>query len=357
MESTQQKVDRLQAELDALNAQSPRNDSAINQTAIALDEAKRELEQEQAAQVRIQDATEKAAYLVDNIDIEGLTMRDLTVGEKEYQVLRIAVQNQFINQTEEFSQQIAEIQAAENDQQARLKQQLADLQAKFDEDTKQVNADQETIATLRAQLAQEQREKEDYIGKLKNATDEIDRLNSQVDDLRKEIAVGARNAYKVTDVEQTQQLKQLADQIKASRIHVYDVEPDSTINPRNYTATRADNGQPVTYNWTQAKNYIEIKDPNEVEQFRQQFANQNVVPDISLAEPVQDSLVPEVPLPTLPSVIAPEANVPTEVQLAIPAPTDGGQGEVTREEFEALKKRVVELETVCNVNESSQAVA
>lgn len=54
METAQQKVERLQLELDALNAQSPRNETAINQTLAALAEAKEKLENEQAALVKIQ---------------------------------------------------------------------------------------------------------------------------------------------------------------------------------------------------------------------------------------------------------------------------------------------------------------
>lgn len=305
-----------------------------------MDEEQTKQQQEAAQQVRIEQATAQAAYFLDNLVIEGLTMRELCVDEPQYQMLRIAVQNKLINLAEDHIKNIGEVQADENAQRVVIQAQLDAAQKKIEDNDREAFEDHETIRQLRADLHQAQLEVTDTQSKLKNAGDEIERLNSQVDDLRKEIAVGARNAYKVTDVEQTQQLKQLADQIKAARIHVYDVEPDNVINPKNYTASRADNGEQVTYNWTQAKNYIEIKDPNEVEQFRQQFANQNVVPDISLAEPIQDSLT-EVPLPTIPSVTAPEVDVPAEVQLVVSAPTDGGQGGQTVEErLNALEAHV-----------------
>lgn len=342
MESTQQKVERLQAELDSLNAQSPRNEAAVNQTANALDEAKKELEQEMATMVRIQDATEQAAFFLDNLEFDGLTMRDLTVGETEYQLLRIAVQTQIINQAEEFSKQIAQIQVEENTQQARLRQQFDELQAKYNEDTKQVNTDRETIATLQAQLDQSQRETADYIGKLKNATDEITRLESQVDDLRKEIAVGARNAYKVTDVEQAQQIKQLTDQIKASKIKVTDmVFKDYT--HINYTATLMQDlpsegkkfGDQIEFPSIFKSKYVEVT-AAEAEQFRAERAsNQEVVSDSALGNEATANVTPEGDFPEVP--IATALDVPGEVSVAVPTPELGGQGFSFEERLAALE--------------------
>lgn len=361
METNQQKVDRLQAELDALLGQSPRNESAVAQTASALDEAKRELEQEQAAMVRIQGATEQAAYFLDNLVIEGLTMRELCVDEPQYQMLRIAVQNQIISMAEDFSKQVSDVQAEDNIQIAQLKQQLNEAQAKIEENSQEAYEDSETIKQLREDLHQAKLEVADYQKKLKNATDEIDRLNSQVDDLRKEIAVGARNAYKVTDVDQAQQLKQLAEQIKASRIPVYDVKA-LDYNRSNFSAINANTGEPFTYNWTAAKNYVEITDPNEVEQFRQKFANKDAVQDSTLAESVQNGVTQEATFPEVPRAEAP--GLPTEPVQVDPGQSSGEvpaaqDGVVTRAEFEALKLRVVELEKVCNINEDTdnQAVA
>lgn len=290
-----------------------------------------------AQQTRIEEATAQAAYFLDNLVIEGMTMRELCAGEAEYQVLKISVQNKIISMAEESSRLLAESQAEDAARQNELKKQIEIYKAKAEEESKEAAEDHETIRQLRVDLAQSQLERNDFEAKLNNAGAEIERLNSQVDDLRKEIAVGARNAYKVSDVEQTEQLKQLADQIKASRIHVYDVVPDNVINPKNYTATRADNGEPVTYNWTQAKNYIEIKDAAEVERFRQQFANKEAVQDIPLDEPVQDSLEQEETFPDVPKAVAPQTNVQTEVQLAISAPTDDGQGQTVEERLAALE--------------------
>jgi len=287
-------------------------------------------EQEAAQQTRIEEATADAAYFLDNLVIEGLTMRELSGGEDQYQMLRIAVQTKIITQAEEYSKQINAIQAEETAQQNVLKKQIEELQY---------------LNKL---------ELSDLQSKLSNAASEIDRLNSHVDDLRKEIAVGARNAYTVIDSEeQGKQMKELADRIKASRIHVYDVVPDSEINAKNYTAKRADNGEEVTYNWTQAKNYIEIKDAAEVERFREQFSNQNAVQDSTLGNDEIPNVTQEETFPTIPSAIAPEINVPAEIQLVVSAPTDSGQGQTVEERFEAIERRLTELEKICSVNEEA----
>lgn len=304
--------------------------------------------QEEAAQLRIQEAAEQAAYFLDTLDVEGLTMRELCVDEASYQLLRIAVQNKLVDDAEKNSKQISEIQVEEAFQQNALKQQIEQLQA----EKRDANEDAETIKQLQSELSQAKLEVTDYQNRLKNATDEIDRLNSQVDDLRKEIAVGARNAYKVTDVEQQAQMKELAEKIKASRIHVYDVVPDSLINPKNYTAKRADTGEEVTYNWTQVKNYIEIKDAAEVERFRNEHqSNQEANADSLLGNEETTDVTPEVTFPELPQAQAP--NIPGEIPVVVGTPESSGQGKTVEERLNALEKRVVELEKVCNINEEA----
>src|SRR5574341_414958 len=301
---------------------------------------KAKAEQEAAQQTRIEEATADAAYFLDHLIIEGLTMRELSGGDDQYQMLRIAVKTKIITQAEEYSKQISTIQAEENTQKALLKEQLEQMQKKQEEDNKQAYDDMELIKHLESELAQSKLETIDYQTKLRNAVDEIDRLNSHVDDLRKEIAVGARNAYKVIDSEeQGKQMKELADRIKASRIHVYDVVPDREINPKNYTAKRADNGEEVTYNWTQTKNYIEIKDENEILQFRNQHASKKSdIQDSTLVQKSSDDIVQGEQFPTIPTAEAP--TLPT-----IPAPVVEGNSSV-EVAGKTLEERVAEIEKV-----------
>jgi hypothetical protein len=364
MQTLQEQLNDVDALIAAENARGSEKDQDVlagleQKRAVILmkiDDEKLQEEQQAAQMVRIQDATEQAAYFLDNLVIEDLTMRELCVGEEQYQMLRIAVQNKIINLAEEASKQISEVQAEENAQQNALKQQIADLKGRVNLDSEAAYEDSQLISKLQSELHQARLEVTDYQTKLKNATDEITRLESHVDDLRKEIAVGARNAYKVSDVEQSAQLKELADKIKASRIHVYDVEPDNEINPKNYTAKRVDNGEAVTYNWTQSKNYIEIKDAAEVERFRQQFANQEAVSDSPLGHeetPDVSPPTPEATFPELPSAIPPQ--VPAVPVAVVEGPSsDVGQSSQTVEErVAALEKRVIELEKVCNLNEEA----
>ena len=77
-------------------------------------------EQEAAQQTRIEEATADAAYFLDNLVIEGLTMRELSGGEDQYQMLRIAVQTKIITQAEEYSKQINAIQAEETNRRTSI---------------------------------------------------------------------------------------------------------------------------------------------------------------------------------------------------------------------------------------------
>lgn len=308
-------------------------------------------EEEQAAakQLRIQDATEQAAYFLDNLVIEGLTMRVLCVGEPQYQMLRIAVQNKIIQLAEENSRQISELQAEENAQQLNLKQQIENLQAKYDEESKLAREDHETIMQLRAQLSQSQAETVDYQSKLKNATDEIARLEGHVDDLRKDIAVGARNGFKVIDSEeQGKQMKALADEIKASRIKITDKKFTDYTNVTCEAILMQDLpsegkvfGDRIEFPSVYVGKYLEVT-AAEADQFRAERAsNQEAVSDSALEHEETPNVTPEETFPELPSAIAPEAILPPEVQLVISAPTDGGEsGQTVEERLSALEAHV-----------------
>ena len=310
-----------------------------------------ELAQEQAAaqQERIDKATEQAAYFLDTLVIEGFSMRDMCAGEAEYQLLRIAVQDKIITMSEDASKQLAE----ESRLQLSLQYQVAELKGII-ENGKAANA---TLTRenndLRSHISQINLEKDDLEAKrdaavreLEDGKAEIERLNSQVDDLRKEIAVGARNAYKVTDVEHSEQIKQLTDQIKASKIKVTDmVFTDYT--HVTYTATLLQDlpsenkkfGEKIVFPSIFKSKYINIEDAAEVERFRQQFANKEAVQDIPLDEPVQDSLEQEAPFPELPSAIAPEIPA-VPAPMVEGSPSDSGQGQTVEERLSALEAHV-----------------
>jgi hypothetical protein len=320
----QEQLTGVEALLEQEKAKGPQKDADViarleQQQAdvlLKMDAEKAKVEQEAAQKVVIQTATVDAAYFLDNLVIEGLTMRQLTAGESEYQMLRIGVQSELISRAEK----------------------LAGLQKMID-----------SLAKVNEQMSMEHGklilDKEDAESKRDAAMAKVDGLEllvsekqAQIDILRNEIAVGAQQAYKVVDLDaQAQQMKELADKIKASRIHVYDVVPDNDINPKNFTAKRVDNGESITYNWTQENNYIVLKDEAEVSRFRDQHATQ------AAAEPVAETAVQDTTLVTIPEALhVSEGNIPSQTEVPTPdtvasgvSSTDGKSGEtVTAEQLE-----------------------
>lgn len=339
METIQQKVDRLQAELEALNSQSPRNEAAVNQTANALDEAKRELAQQAAEQMKIQDAAVEFVSALDTMDFGGLTLRQVIGSEDGYQLVTIELKKAFIAQADEFSKQLMNA----NEQRTHLQSTFEALFNKSQEQEKEIDETNRLLNEEKFARAHAEQYRDNASKQLEEAKKEIERLNGQVDDLRKEIAVGAREAYKVVDSEaEAQKKKELADKIRAERT-VYDVVPDSLINPKNYTAKLVATNEVVTYNWTKQNFYIELKDENEILQFRQQHGKPEFIEsdNAEIAAPVQDSVTPEEAFPELPSAIAPEVPaLPASVVEG--SPYNVGQSPITKEEFENRIRQVKE---------------
>jgi hypothetical protein len=326
-----------------------------------------EAEQNEAAQkVVIQEATQKADYFLDNLVVEGLTMSQLSASDEAYQLLRMAVQSKIVELEGQAVNDLKLLELSHKEELRAAEDRELQLQRQNDELQKEINDGIKTTLELVGKLKKEQENgteqallRKDAESKRDAAMAKVDGLEllvsekqAQIDILRTENAVGASKAPYVIDMEvQRAQMKELADQIKASRIHVYDVKPDNDINPKNYTAKRADNDQEVSYNWTQRNKYIELKDEEEVNRFRQQHAEQSAVSNPTLDPAYQIQPIAE--------VTAPES-FPTEREVqTVPAPVasgvsseDGKDGEtVSRKEFEDLKATVNDLCRVCDIAE------
>lgn len=358
METLAQKVERLQSEMDALSAQSPRNETAINQTLAALAEAKEKLENEQAALVMIQQiqqdhedrvtkTTDDFNYKIENLIIgNGMRLRDVMVDESFWLSSSISIKGMFQAEVDNLSRQIAVLQT-ENAEVTALRQkdnaQLQEMTNKYNQEVLEHTFTKQSRDNA-ASLLKESNEK-----------------NEQLEEQLKTAAAGV----KTTNTEEEQQKKAENDaRIKLERT-IYNVTPDNPLNPRLYSAFKAATGEQLTFPQYAIKSYIVIQE-SEVSQFRADNGiAETTAPDTDntpveqAPEDVQDSVTPEVPFPDIPKAELPTApDTVDQGQHGGETPTEEN-GTVTRAEFEALVNRVVELEKVCNINEDadSQAVA
>lgn len=308
-------------------------------------------EQDQAAQLRIQTETKEVEYFLDNLEFNGITMRELFMDEQRYQFGRIAVQAKLIEFVERYNDEIKiiqiehkEFERAAADRELQLQRQNDELQKITADKHKELEDSVRIYEEMSVKINSLERELSDIESKRDAAVSKADGLEllvsekqAQIDILREESFVGARNVPNVINLEsQKQQMQALAEQIKANRIRIYDVVPDNEINPRSYTAKRCDNGEEVTYNWTQERNYTIEKDEALVSQFRQQHA-QGPVQDNPLDE---TNVAVEVVTPALPEVtFPPNFQVPSGSEVDRDTTVQSGN-ETVEERLAALEAHV-----------------
>lgn len=264
----QQQADILKAIMDATQA-----------TALA--------DQEQAIQLKIESETREVEYFLDNLEFDGVGMRELFVNEERYQLGRIVVQGKLIEFIEKYNDQIKIIQIENN----QLQRQYDSLSSEYDKLVIEIGQVGNKLSEAIARAEDAESKRDAAVAKADGMEILVQEKQAQIDILRTENAVGAVNAPYVVDLEaRREEARAIAESIKASRIKVYDVTPDNVINPKNYTAKRVDNDEEVTYNWTQEKKY-EVMDTEQVLQFRNEHAQENNLPDLTLVNPVISEVV------------------------------------------------------------------
>lgn len=319
-----------------------------------LSEVMHEAEQQQALlqahEERVTQVVQTFNSALDSMDFGGLTLRQLCAGEEEYQLVSMGIKQAFEAQADKLSKQITEIEQsyagqlrASDDRETQLQRQLNELQAKHTETEQQ-------LATVTLELRDIENKRNAAVVAEEEARREVARLNSQVDDLRKEIAVGARAAIEVVDTEEEERRKKAAvEEIKKKRT-IYGKEWVDPIKRDRFKAYRAATGEPIEFSWMEETKFFVIPE-EEVTQFRQQYGttaadnNSVQVPSVD-QEPVQAGSG-TVEVPQFPVIEAPQVpSVPVPVVEGLPGGDVQAEatGPVTREEFAALANRVAALE-------------
>jgi len=242
---------------------------------IAVEEAEAELQAQH--EERVKESVEHVVDTLDNLEIEGIPVRSLFIDEARYQLLSIWLKDLLAEQAEGFSKQIQAEQMENKQLRVELDEQLNIIGGLKDEIT---SRDHE-IAQLKLERDQAIQYRDNAYAQLEEARQEVERLNDQVDDLRKEIAVGARNAFKVTNLTGT---KELADKIKASLTPVLDIVH---INSNTIRVTHMD-GSITDENWLNKGKY-RVVDDEEAARFRAEqeakAVEESTAGDPALVEP------------------------------------------------------------------------
>lgn len=251
-----------------------RDEAKIADLQKQLDELTKNLEEQQRSEQhkeRIVESHEEIAYILDNLTVDGISMRELCYNgtresaESAYQLLRSVVQETMMEREEKLLGEINSLKG----QLSTAKAEKETTQKQYD-DLYEVSAKQRNeINTLKAQLEDAEHKRDAAASELEEFKAEVARLNSQVDDLRKEIAVGAVNAVKVVNVKESLENYKKQKEIEAnSRPAIYDVEPLDSKRSR-YKAKLAETDEEIEFGWLEKEKYREVT-AEEAELFRRQ---------------------------------------------------------------------------------------
>lgn len=228
----QAKIESVRQELNAENQRGALKDSS------KVAELERQLNEliEQINPVVVEEVAE-GSYFLDNVDADGINIKNLFINYSEenatmaYGVVRAIVQNE-----------IMKLQVQERFKVEMLEQELEVLKQNEKSNQEDYDSMYELLVekrtesnTLHLKLEDMTHKREAAANELAEAKTEIERLNSQVDDLRAEIAVGAKNATKLINVDVAESIENYKKSIKEAEKNkpvIYDVTPVDTRNSK-----------------------------------------------------------------------------------------------------------------------------
>ncbi|MBY0020741.1 hypothetical protein H7K28_06805 [Paenibacillus polymyxa] len=275
---------------------------------------------------REEEAHAEIAYILDGLEVDGMKMRQLCSNEGAYQVLRIAVQEMMSDRDRKYLEELKRTQ----EEAAAVKKERDDLQKQYDELYEQTDS-------LKKDLQAAQEEIADLGQKRDAAAQEITRLNSHIDDLRAEAAVGASAAIKVINSNTSGELAKAVEVYKKSLPAIYDVQQIDNKGSQ-FTAKLAETDEEISFGWLEKGKYREVT-AEEADQFRREAEEQKRAnEDMAQSGGVEKADIVELPtqFQTQEDTADRMAQGDTSEQMAGTT--------VTREEFEELKRRVVIVE-------------
>ncbi|KAA8747121.1 hypothetical protein [Paenibacillus sp. UASWS1643] len=299
-------------------------------------------------QQNVEESQQEVAYIMDNMDLDGVTMRDMfkndtpESAESSYQVVRIVVQNTLLERDEHWMVQIKELQERLATETAAKDAALAKADEAGEANAKLVTE----LRDVRAELLDVESKRDAAVAQLEEVKAEVKQKESHIDDLRQQIAVGAVQATKVIDVGDAMTAwKEQKKREEEAKPAIYDVEWADD-KRSTYTAKLAATDEVITFNYLEKGKYREVS-AEEAPQFRintqesEHRDEDHAQPAADLEE--GDQLAP--PTWGYPEEATQESAGHELAQGNVAGSTDPEtEGPPTRAEFEELKRRVSALE-------------
>lgn len=306
-----------------------------------------EIEQ-QINEIENETAVSTVTYVLDNLNVHGTQVREFFLNNKEetaamsYEVVRDAVQALILEREQYWKEQNDQIQAQfELERSAREEAQASEIRAG------EANAQMVVeLRDTRMKLEDIESKRDAAVTQLEEKNAEIDRLNKENDGLRKQLSVNTVVAPKEIDTGDSyarwKAQRQLEEENRPAIYNVREGDRATTF----YLAQLAETDEEISIPWMFLKNYREVS-AEEAPQFRintqesEHRDEDHAQPAADLEE--GDQLAP--PTWGYPEEAAEESTGHELAQGDVAGSVDTETaGEVTRAEFEELKRRVSALE-------------
>lgn len=351
MDKLQKEIERLIAEAEDYKGKGNENKynaimDKVEQVRRDQAERRQQIEQvEQAKQERITEAKVKTTETLENMDIDGIPLRDLIIDEPSYRFVLIAFQSMLNTKDSKYITELAEIQAAHKDEIRAFGEREANLNFQLREKDKQLQTLAEAnndfaklVNTLTFERDEALKVRDNAAAELEGYKLAVEEKQKQIDTLRAEIAVGAKGAVQI---DRSEQLKAEKEAFLASRIKVTGIRWEDELKKTHYLAEDMD-GNTIRFGRLEKGKYLEVSE-EDAARFRDEREAAATV-ESSIADAENDT-VPCAPLVT--GEITPpemdfrqEALGPVEGLDTAPAGEVVSETPVTRKEFEEFKAEV-----------------
>lgn len=305
-----------------------------------------EIEQ-QIAEIEQAEAAEQMAYILDNLRVGDSNIQEFFLNATEeranisYEVVRDAVQGLLLDREQYWKEQHDQIQSQYELERSEREKLQASETAGAEANVKLVAELNDTLFLL--EDAESKRDAAVAQSEEKDAT--IDKLNKEITELKKQLSVASVATPKTVDTgDSYARWKEQRQKEDAERPAIYNVREGDRAKTF-YLAQLAETDEEIRIPWMFIKNYREVS-AEEAPQFRISEEPKRVDEGLARTDDVEEGneLTP-------PTWQFPEGEAPTESaghQLAqeqlAGSVAEETAGEVTRAEFEELKRRVSALE-------------
>ncbi|WP_339317936.1 hypothetical protein [Paenibacillus sp. FSL R10-2734] len=214
--------------------------------------AELELEEQGKAE-ELQVVTAEAAKFMETLDFEGINPKDLFINHREekaeasYNYVNAVIQNAVVEMKKVDLLEIKELKAAN-----------AVLQEKFNQSEEANEALKHIVDTAKLDINDAISKRDAAAKALDEANAEIARLNGHLEDLRKEIAVGAVNATKVVEVDVRSAREKLDEERKKeeeAKPVIYNLRWEDDIKRTHYLAELAKTDETIRFKYLEKGRY------------------------------------------------------------------------------------------------------